>query len=133
LLHSHLQPESLLLTGDGILKLCGFGEPLWLTGPAVPQVQEEVRGDLDALGRIVSGWIPTRRQASKSKALPDRFRAVLDGLCSDDRARYESAGALLDALDQAGAEVPANAEAWDRLLRHVRENAQPEATLRQSA
>jgi hypothetical protein len=35
-------------------------------------------------------------------------------------------------LDRAGAEVPPNTEAWDRLLRHVREYLD-EGTLRQSA
>jgi len=136
LLHGYLRPESLLLTGDGILKLCGFGEPLWLTGLTGPQVQEDVRADLDALGQIVNGWfIPAvRRPPSRGKALPESLRTVLDRLCGDNnQVRYPSATALLEDLDRAGADVPANAEAWDRLLRHVRENALPEATLRQSA
>ena len=46
---------------------------------------------------------------------------------------YASAASLLEDLDRAGAEVPANAEAWERLLRHVRENAPEEPAYRQSA
>jgi hypothetical protein len=62
------------------------------------------------------------------------LQAVLDRLASEDlESGYQTAGALLEDLDRAGAEVPANAEAWDRLLRHVRDNAVPEAGLRESA
>ena len=53
-------------------------------------------------------------------------------------ARHEQApetwrAPLMAELDQAGADVPPNAEAWDRLLRHVRDHAAEEARLRQSA
>ena len=40
---------------------------------------------------------------------------------------------LLEELDHASGEVPANPEAWERLVKHVRDNALAEATLRQSA
>jgi hypothetical protein len=66
--------------------------------------------------------------------LPEALQAVLHRLCSDEAAdAYPSAAALLEDLDRAGAEVSPNAEAWDRLLRHVRENAVAEAALRESA
>ncbi len=135
LMHGHLQPESLLLTADGILKTCGFGEPLWLLGPNV-STPEDVRADLDALGRIVGGWInPSgRRQGSKIKGIPDSLRALVDRLVGSDISNlYPSAAALLEDLDRVGADVPPNSEAWDRLLRHVRENALPATALRRSA
>src|SRR5262249_59136605 len=34
LIHGHLDAEGIVLTGDGTLKLCGFGEPEWLWGGA---------------------------------------------------------------------------------------------------
>jgi hypothetical protein len=40
---------------------------------------------------------------------------------------------LLDELEKAAVVVPVNPEAWDRLLRHVKDNAEPSALLRQSA
>jgi hypothetical protein len=40
---------------------------------------------------------------------------------------------LLEELDNAGSSLPANAEAWDRLLRYVRDHAAQDAGLRQSA
>jgi hypothetical protein len=47
--------------------------------------------------------------------------------------RYPNSAALLADLDSMGADVPPNAEAWERLLRHVREHAAPEAALRRMA
>ena len=135
LMHGHLRPELLLLTAEGTLKICGFGEPLWLLGPAV-SAPEDVRADLDALGGIVNGWLnPSgRRQGSKVKGIPDSLRALIDRLVGSDISNlYPSAAALLEDLDRVGADVPPNAEAWDRLLRHMRENALPATALRQSA
>jgi hypothetical protein len=40
---------------------------------------------------------------------------------------------VLEELEQAAAAVPANPEAWDRLVRHIKDNATPLAALRQSA
>ena len=40
---------------------------------------------------------------------------------------------LLDDLQKAAGAIPPNAEAWDRLLKYVREHGTAEALLRQSA
>ena len=45
---------------------------------------------------------------------------------------YDSAAGLLDDLDRAGAEAPANAAAWERFVREVREQA-VDAAWRRSA
>src|SRR5437867_7159660 len=55
LVHGHLQDESLLLTADGILKMCGVGEPTWLTVPPYAADATPV-DDLIALGSIAAGW-----------------------------------------------------------------------------
>src|SRR5262249_52712018 len=134
LVHGRLEPVHVLLTGEGILKVCGFGEPPWLAGSA--DVTEDSAGDLAALGRIAAGWCDggAKRKGGKAKSLADVLQAILERLnAADAEARYPSAAALLEALDGASADVPANAEAWDRLLKHVRENAVPEAALRETA
>ena len=126
LVHGRLGDQHLLLTPTGILKLCGAGEPSWLT--ATVEASRTSLDDLRNLGRIVSGWCsPTGvRKGAKTRPLPDRMIAILDKLQGDG---YANVRALLDDLDQAGNEIPPNPEAWDRLLRYVRDHAMPEATL----
>src|SRR5207237_1005677 len=76
--HGHLSDALLLLTGDGALKICGLGEPPWLS--STPHDEEPtVNGDLRALGKIASGWCtPTGvRKGAKTKPLPDALVSVL--------------------------------------------------------
>lgn len=131
LVHGHLDDSSLLLTSEGMIKICGLGEPEWLNGNVVAQSQTP-QDDLHALGRIVAGWcLPDGvRKGAKTKPLPDALAAVLQRLGA---GRYENAAQLLDDLDRAGGDVPPNSEAWDRLLKYVREHETPEALLRLSA
>ena len=70
-----------------------------------------------------------------AKPLPEPLQAVLRGLDATSEAeRFPSVQVLLEALDHAGAGVPPNAEAWDRLLRHVRQSLTTSGTtLRKSA
>jgi hypothetical protein len=132
--HGHLADALLLLTGDGVLKICGIGEPPWLVGL---QYDEEPtpRDDLRTLGKIVSGWCtPTGvRKGAKTKPLPDALVSVLYRLAADGDAGYRDVKELLDDLQKAAAAIPANAEAWERLLKYVREHGAAEAVLRQSA
>jgi hypothetical protein len=134
LVHGHLQPAHFLLTGDGVLKVSGLGEPPWLVTPPVP-FAEDAAGDVLSLGVIACEWCgATRRKAVRGKALPDALQVILDRMCmTDGERRLSSAAAVLEALEKAAAAVPANPEAWDRLVKHVRDNAMPVATLRQSA
>ena len=72
--------------------------------------------------------------AGRAKALAEALEAILQRLGAEaPELRYPSAAALLDDLDRVSGDVPANPEAWERLLRYVRENAQEERRLRQSA
>jgi hypothetical protein len=126
LVHGHLHAASFVFTPGGVLKVCGLGEPRWL---AVPPPQEDgepsAAGDLEALGHIAAAWAN-----GKGKPLPEPLQAVLRRLCA--AGGYASARELLDDLDQAGAEVPANAAAWDRFVRQVRQEL-ADTALRQSA
>ncbi len=133
-IHGHLADALLLLTGDGVLKICGLGEPPWLIGI---QHDEEptARDDLRALGRIVSGWCtPTGvRKGAKTKPLPEALVSVLYRLAAEGDAGYADVRELLADLEKTAGAIPANAEAWDRLLKYVREHGTAEAMLRQSA
>jgi hypothetical protein len=122
-----LHAASFVLTPDGVLKLCGLGEPRWL---AVPPPQEggepSTAADLAALGHIAAGWVATAK-----KSLSEPLRAVLRRL--HDRSQgYTSAQELLEDLDRAGASVPPNAAAWDRFV-HVVRTESADSPLRQSA
>jgi chromosome segregation ATPase len=129
--HGHLQPQHFVLTAEGILKVCGLGEPAWLVGT---QFTDESKSDLTALAGIASAWCAAaRRQAPRGKALPDSLQNILDRLTSTRDNAITTAATLLDELEKAAALVPVNPEAWDRTLRHVKDNAAPLATLRQSA
>jgi chromosome segregation ATPase len=137
LIHGHLEPGLVVLTGEGILKLCGYGEPQWLALPALPEPRDaDVAADLAALGQLASSWIAPalRRKGARGKALPDALVPILNRLSTQSvEERYASAAALLEELDRAGAAIPANAEAWERLLRYVQEHATANAALRLSA
>jgi hypothetical protein len=138
LIHGHLTSSRMVLTADGTLKISGFGEPPWLLEPteegeALPPFGESPADDLAALGRIAAGWAAARGKG-KVKPLPESLPAILQRLTTDKaEERFPDGAALLEALDQAGADVPPNAEAWERMLRHVREHAIAEVPQRQSA
>ena len=133
-IHGHLSDSLFLLTGDGVLKICGLGEPPWLVGIQHDD-EPTARDDLRALGRIVSGWCtPTGvRKGPKTKPLPDALVSVLYRLAAEGDAGYRDAKELLEDLEKVAAAIPSNAEAWDRLLKYVREHGAAEAVLRQSA
>ena len=89
-----------------------------------------------ALGRIAAGWMAAgpRRKTAKAKPLPEALVALLTRLTTEKpEERFGTAAALLEDLARAGRELPANSEAWDRLLRQVREHVPPETAFRESA
>jgi hypothetical protein len=136
LIHGHLSADSFVCTAVGILKLTGLGEPLWLaSGSPSADAEPSVAGDLAALGRIALGWAATASAArsGRSKGVPPVFQAVLDRLAGSEGIQtFASATELLEALDQASADLPANAAAWERFLRQVREQS-IDLSLRRSA
>jgi hypothetical protein len=133
--HGRLGPASFVCTAAGVLKLCGLGEPDWLARPASSVADAPPSDDLAALGRVASGWaaLASPRKGGKSGPLPNPLQAVLRRLLAESAdERYTGAAALLEDLDRVSAAVPANAAAWERFVRAVREHAAP-AALRQSA
>ena len=131
LAHGRLDAGSILLTAEGTVKLCGAGEPAWLRVP--PSEDEgDVAADLAALGAVAAAWLELAQSARgpRPKPLPASLQAVLARLRGEPG--YATAGELLEELERASSDVPANAAAWERLLRHVREEA-ADTTLRLSA
>ncbi len=134
LVHGHLSEDSLLLTGEGVLKIRGLGEPAWLVGSQTDD-EPSMREDLRALGRIASSWCTPAgvRKGPKTKPLPDALVSVLFRLAADGDQGYRDVNELLADLNSAADAIPPNAEAWDRLLKYIREHGASESPLRRSA
>ncbi|MBL8798405.1 MAG: hypothetical protein JNM56_31205, partial [Planctomycetia bacterium] len=134
LIHGRLDASFVVIAADGTVKLCGLGEPAWLAEQS-DSGGEDAAADLAALGKIAAGWAALGpRSGKKAKPLPEPLLTILQRLTSNDpEKRYPSAAVLLEELERAGSDLPPNAEAWDRLLRHVREALNIETPARQSA
>lgn len=133
LVHGHLSEHQLLLGCDGVLRITGLGEPCWLATPPYSD-RADSRGDLHALGKIAAGWCTSGvRKGAKTKPLPELFVKVIHRLTGDGPESYSTASHLLDDLDRISTEIPANAEAWDRLVKYVREHATTQSAMRLSA
>lgn len=132
LVHGALTAKSVVLTADGVVKLCGIGEPSWLAGHA----DGSVDGDLAALGDLAASWAamtPKRKGAKAPKPLPVALQAVLARLRPDSDVRIASAAELLDELDKAGGEVPDAVDTWEKLIKYASENATDGVAWRKSA
>ena len=136
LVHGRLTSDSFILTPAGVLKVTGFGEPPWLNpGPASP-VEPSVAADLRAFGQVVFGWSQLATKAKKT-AKPKPFPAALQAIIRRLEAEpeppmadtvaaerpYESASGLVAELNRAARETSFSDDAWDKLLKHVAENA----------
>jgi chromosome segregation ATPase len=136
LTHGRLDASSFVLSCDGVLKLCGLGEPRWLAAvPGGDDGDASAAGDLAALGRVAAEWtaLTAPRKGGKTKPLPDALQAILRRLTSDNPdERPAGAAALVEMLEQARGEIPGNATAWERFVRQVRERS-ADTALRESA
>jgi hypothetical protein len=135
--HGAITAASFVCTPEGVVKLCGLGEPRWLAVPPLPEGREaDAAGDLRALGRIAAAWAAAGqaapRKGAKAKALPDAMQAALNRLNAEGDMAYESAAGLLGDLDRAGAGAPVNGAAWERFVHEIREQA-VDAAWRRSA
>jgi len=131
LVHGHLHPSSFVFAGEGVLKLCGLGEPRWLAMYPVSEEEEPApAGDLTALGVIAASWAALaataapRKGAKNKQQMPGELQFVLTRLNADrPEDRFASAAALLEALDQASAQVPPNATAWERFVKQIHDQS----------
>jgi hypothetical protein len=147
LVHGRVTSDTFVLPASGQLKATGFGEPLWLSGAPLPTVEPSFAADLRALGQVSFGWsqlASKKRGARPGKSFPADLIAVVRRLEADpeppmadtvpaDRP-YDSAEDLVADLRRIARETPFSDDAWEKLLRHVTENA-PDAPagLKQSA
>jgi chromosome segregation ATPase len=145
LVHGRLTSDSFVLTAAGVLKLTQFGEPPWLAPGPMPH-DPTPAADLRALGQVAFGWsqLAGKKRGTRPKPFPAELVGVIRRLEADagppmadtvasDRP-YESAGELAADLKRIAQDTPFSDDAWEKLLRHVADNA-PEApaALRQSA
>jgi chromosome segregation ATPase len=128
--HGRLTPASWVLTADGMLKLTGLGEPAWLSSAREMQEEPTPADDLLALGEIAAGWAATMGKG-KGKGLPPALHTLLERLRHPEQ-NFASAAELLAALEALGEEVPANATAWERFVKQIREQA-ADLSLRRTA
>jgi uncharacterized phage infection (PIP) family protein YhgE len=139
LVHGRLSANAFLLTRPGVVKLIGVGEPPWLHAGWTGN-ETTVEDDLKALGQMALAWMQAgRRKPLKPRPFPPGLIEVLRSLgVSPEESGvplgvYPSAAALLEDLDKAASEVPADQGAWEKLLVYVGENAGDGVVLRQSA
>ena len=136
LVHGRLTSDSFILMPTGSLKVTGFGEPPWLTVHPSTSVEPTPATDLRAFGQVAFGWSQLagrRRGATKSKPFPESLLAIIRRLEADPEPPmadtvatgkpYESAAELISDLDRVARETPFSDDAWDKLLKHIAENA----------
>lgn len=133
LVHGRLTSESFLLTSDGALKVTGFGEPPWLAG--APTSDAAPGADLRAFGQVLFGWsqLAGKKRVSRTKAFPEALWNVIRRLEADAEPPmadtvaaaqpYGSAGELLADLQRIARETSFSDDAWEKLLKHVSDNA----------
>jgi hypothetical protein len=146
LIHGTLTSDSFVLTGGGVLKVSGFGEPPWLASGQVPFLDPTPATDLRSLGQVAFLWsqLTGKKRGRAAKPFPVELIGVIRRLEADpeppmadtvaaDRP-YENAAELVTDLNRIARETPFSDDAWAKLLRQVAD-ATPDAppALRQSA
>jgi hypothetical protein len=133
IVHARLSARSVVLTGVGLVKLVGIGEPDWLVGT---EGTPTAAANLAALGQLAADWAalaPRRRGNKPPKPLPAPLLAVLNRLQPTAHNGFTSAAELLDSLESAGTNLADASESWDALLEHAAENGSEPAAWRKSA
>jgi chromosome segregation ATPase len=147
LAHGRLTADSFVLTAGGALKVTGFGDPPWLAAGPTPSADPTAAADLRALGQVAFGWAQLsakKKGVRPAKPFPAELGAVVRRLEADadppmadtvaaDRP-YASAAELVADLKRVARATTFSDDAWEKLLRHVADNApDAPAALRQSA
>ncbi len=145
LAHGRLTSDAVVLTAGGVVKVTGFGEPPWLaTGPTPPDPTPDA--DLRAFGQVLYGWVhlAAKKKGARPRPFPAELMAVVRRLEADPEPPmadtvaaerpYGSAAELVADLKRVARDTGFSDDAWDKLLKHVTENApDAPAALRQSA
>lgn len=114
MVHGRLHSGRLLLTPDGVLKVCGLGEPAWLLGEPTPAAPRTPSADLRALAKVAFGWLGAGKPSARvgNEALLSLLRRF-----DDPQVRPY---VLLELIDAISRQLGGTEEAWLRLLAFVR-------------
>lgn len=136
LVHGRLTSDSFVLTPDGVLKVTDFGEPAWLSSLAhSSSVELSVAADLRAFGQVAFGWsqLAGKKRVARTKGFPEALWGVIRRLEADAEPPmadtvalaqpYQSAAELLADLQRIARDTPFSDDAWEKLLKHVLDNA----------
>ena len=137
LVHGHLNAGSFLLTPDGALKLSGLGEPEWLALHALRQQKDvDFRTDVWDFSATALSWAnpAPRKKSVRPRITDDLLQPIHHRLAAvSPDERYPDVAALLEDLERFKSKAPSNDEAWQRLLKLVREHSSKATERRQSA
>jgi serine/threonine protein kinase len=130
MVHGHLHPSLMMLTADGTLKIGGLGEPFWLAAPetvnGVSDQDLQPPDDISALGHVFQSWLPSADKSLKKPRAKAKCSAIADVVykmvAKSAKHPYAGASEVLADLERLSANTPPGTEAWEQLLRHVREN-----------
>lgn len=114
--HRRLTPNRFLLTEDGDLRICGFGEPPWLSPET--DVRHHEPDDWKALGKAAARWLTLGRSEEGSTSVLAAMQSVVRSLVAPEST--VSAERILEMLQSLRQQVPENAEARTRLRDRVR-------------
>jgi chromosome segregation ATPase len=136
LVHGRLTSDSFVLTPAGVMKVTGFGEPPWLNPGPMSPVELSVAADLRAFGQVVFGWSQLAaklKKTAKPKPFPEALLAVIRRLEAEPEPPmadtvaaerpYESASELVADLNRVARDTSFSDDAWEKLLKHVVDNA----------
>lgn len=131
LVHGHLSDKDFLLTEDGTVKLCSVGEPDWLVEPPPEQIYHHAAEEMAVFGGIINRW--SALGGNRGRGFPPALMELIDRCQPDAENAILSATELLDQLEMIGDSVPANAEAWDRTLKQIRNQIHQQDNWKKSA
>lgn len=129
LTHGRITTDTFVLTGGGVLKATGFGDPPWLTSGMPPAFEPTPTADLRALGQAAYLWSQAggKKRVKGGKGFPEPLLAVIRRLEIDpenpmgDTAAagepYRTAAELHADLVKLAAKYPPAADAWEEMTR----------------
>jgi serine/threonine protein kinase len=120
LVHGQLQLGRLLLTAQGELKICGAGEPKWLSG-LTSAGERSFHDDIVKLSSLIVPWC--RSKIRHLKPVSAKFVKQLE------EHHFDSVADLKQAADELVTSIERDEGAWERFLQFLQDRlAVPEAT-----
>lgn len=128
--HGHLSAGRIVLTEAGELRVCGIGEPSWLSLDKEPKQELRLDAqarDLKALGLMAARWLTLGERGPVAQELLAALQQVVARLVSTTPKKgFPSAKSLREHVDELRRQVPEDQAARERLLALVRSRLQLE-------